>query len=192
MSRYSGKVLQHRQNRGQRPLRRGDVVRPARIADGHMRPHQRRNPLRARHHRQHQPHAAQMRPGKHGPIRIGIRNPHIDLDLVVRRIRDRESARLLRGSRAKTLPAVSLDIQLASYGLGRPIEREGLALHAIAAVVRPHLFPSPPNCEKIQPRIALMRLKVQQDVFPAAARGQAARGAGGELRTSSPGSIGAC
>ena len=58
-------------------------MRAARIADGDMRTDRAGNPFRAGHQRQHQPHAAQTRPDAHCLRRIGVGNPHVDVDLVV-------------------------------------------------------------------------------------------------------------
>ena len=53
------------------------------VADGHMRSHCCRNPLRARHQREHQFHAAQMRDDLRVPRRIRIGNPDVDVNVMI-------------------------------------------------------------------------------------------------------------
>ena len=64
-------------------------MRAMRVADGHMRPDCRRNPLRACHQRKHQPHAAEQRPDAPRPRLIRIGDPHLNLDLVVQPVFER-------------------------------------------------------------------------------------------------------
>ncbi len=174
------KILQHRQNRRQRPLRRGNIVRAVRIADRHVRAHRPRNPLRPRHHRQHQLHAVQVRPGAHGPRGIRIRNPHVDVDVVVHFVRHGNQLDSL-GEIAKQVRRYAwLGIRLAAWGSLSPTGRGLLIrmlLARVSAVSVPHPFPArlrkrrgrdmpqipiPRRCEKIQPRIAPMRLKTKK------------------------------
>ncbi len=86
----SRQEFEHGENGGECPLGGGDVVRAAGIADGHMRSYGIGKPFRARHERQHQAHAAQVRPDAQGTRDVGIGNPYIDIDGVIKPIGKRD------------------------------------------------------------------------------------------------------
>ncbi len=65
-------------------------MRPASIADGDVGTHGAGNPFRAGHERKYQAHPAQVRPDALGASGVRIRNPHVDVDVAIETIRQRD------------------------------------------------------------------------------------------------------
>ena len=89
-------IFEHGENGAHRPLRGGDIMRALGIADGDMGADDGGNPLCAGHHREHQPDAAQVWPGLYSPYGVGVRNPDIDFDIVIRFVGQRDEFDFLR------------------------------------------------------------------------------------------------
>ena len=62
----------------------------------------------------HQPHAAQMRHDALGARRVGIGNPHIDIDIVVELVGQRDELDFRWGSRRKVRQQWLRDIRLVA------------------------------------------------------------------------------
>jgi hypothetical protein len=82
-------MLEHGEDGGDGPLGCRDVMGAVCVADGDVRANGGWDPLCARHHRQHEANAAEMRPNAQGARGIGIGDPDIDLDVVIQIIRQR-------------------------------------------------------------------------------------------------------